>query len=301
METQGDRGASWRELHEAAHELIPAAATTADEMRKLPIGGEVAEQMLDIVSRLDRLITGGEQADREGRLHELQNLLDLKSGFLRLAVHELRRPLGLIAGYLSLLQDPAAGPIPKFHGAQIIKQVRTSVEEMRRLVSDLEGAARLEDGTLALRRCPCSLDRLAKEAIRSVQLEARAKDIALYRKLSQSGSPAIISADPNRLRTAIINLLSNAIKFSPQHTEVVVVPRVEAGVATISVRDHGPGIDPAKAKDLFRAWHRGQDVKADGLGLGLYIVRQIADLHGGEVLVESSPGQGAEFTIRLPK
>jgi signal transduction histidine kinase len=301
MESQEDPRTSWRELRKASRHLIPIATTAADEIRQLPHGAEVAGKMLEIVGRLDLLIAGGEKACREVRVRELEELLELKSGFLLLAVHELRRPLGLLGGHLSLLQDTTLGSSPG-RMVQIAEQVRSSVRDMRRLVAGLEEAARLEDGAHALKRRPCNLYRLAEEAVKAVRLEARAKDITLYRQLPELGAEVTaISADPQMLRTVIINLLSNAIKFAPAHSNVVVTTDVGAEVATIAIRDKGPGIDPAKVEDIFKPWHRGPGERVAGLGLGLYIVRQIAELHGGEVKVESLPGHGATFTIKLPK
>jgi signal transduction histidine kinase len=116
----------------------------------------------------------------------------------------------------------------------------------------------------------------------------------------QAARPTIeAGVDAYLVRIAVINLLGNAVKFAPDDSVVTVMVAAAVGEASIAISDRGPGIDPADAERLFEPWQRGAGSETPGLGLGLYIVRQIADLHGGRVTVDSTPGSGAVFTLTL--
>ncbi|MGH7867415.1 MAG: sensor histidine kinase [Candidatus Dormibacteraceae bacterium] len=108
----------------------------------------------------------------------------------------------------------------------------------------------------------------------------------------------LATVDRHLLRLALINLVGNAIKYSPDQSKVRITVKANPDL-TIAVSDEGPGIEASEAERVFERWQRGATATASGLGLGLYLVRKIVDLHGGQVTLDSTPGDGSTFTILL--
>jgi signal transduction histidine kinase len=236
--------------------------------------------------------------DGNGAARQLQELSELKSAFLKLTIHELRRPLLLSHGYLSMILDGSLGELPQGMD-QTVRQIGAGHEEMANLIDGLAAAACLEDRADALKLAPYGLCRLAREAATAVSAEAAAKHIRIELCLPRGEVEARI--DAQQMRIALVNLVGNAIKFAPNRTRVTVsVHRGRAGDLVLVVKDQGPGMDQADVGRVFQKWSRGRWSHTPGLGLGLYIVRMIVDLHGGYVTVHSTPGEGASFDIVLP-
>jgi signal transduction histidine kinase len=222
----------------------------------------------------------------------------LRRDFLDLTVHELRRPLGLASSYLSLLIEGALGDLPRTLLGPL-GQMSAAVREMTTLVEGLAAVSRLEDRTQVLDRAYWRLAPLVASAVEAVRPDTKLKKIAMEVHLPP---PSLeVRADRDRLRIVLVNLLSNAVKYAPEGSKVTVRAEEGPGTVTIAVRDQGPGIEPRDAVRLFDRHQRGAyALRTPGLGLGLYIVRRIVELHEGQVTVDSQPGQGSTFTIRLP-
>jgi signal transduction histidine kinase len=165
------------------------------------------------------------------------------------------------------------------------------------MIRDLVEAARMESGRLALALQPVDL---APFVARLLQQLTGALDVARVRAdLPPDLPPA--SADPARLERIVTNLVANALKYSPGDEPVTVSACVRGGWIAVSVADRGPGIAPEDRRRIFERFYRGKVAqKADGLGLGLYIVQLLVEAHGGDVHVDSRPGEGATFTFTLP-
>jgi signal transduction histidine kinase len=239
-----------------------------------------------------------EELNREGSLERLQELVDIKSAFLWMTLHELRRPLAEGQARLAMIRDGAFGSLPRAL-EELLSHVAAAHEEMSTLVDGLATAARIEERDDALRLTICRLAKVVAEAVASVEMEAAAKRVRVECPWPAPDLEA--RADLQGLRVAICNLLSNAIKFAPPETVVTVtVGRNPSGESIIAVSDQGPGVDPAEAESVFERWSRSRFSSAGGFGLGLYIVQRIVDLHGGHVVVEKGSRGGATFTIVLP-
>jgi signal transduction histidine kinase len=201
--------------------------------------------------------------------------LEQQSAMLRITIHELRRPLGVVDGWLSMIQDGSLEPLQSSAHAE-------------QAFSAMSGDP--------LWRRPYQLRRVVASAVAAVEHEARSRQISV----DQGGPEVEAKVDPDRLRIALVNLVANAIRHSPAGSVVEVVIRPERGAVTIAVSDDGPGIAPADAAHIFDPWYQGEGAPA-GLGLGLWIVRTIVEWHRGRVTLESTPGHGATFHIVLPR
>ncbi|HEX8438096.1 GAF domain-containing sensor histidine kinase [Archangium sp.] len=170
-----------------------------------------------------------------------------------------------------------------------------SLKALGRLISDLMDVGRLEQGLFSLTRYPTDLVAIAEEVARLATTPGR--------EVQLTGTPElVVDADPNRLRQALENLVANAQKHSPAGLPVIVdvnrQQRQDGTWALLSVKDQGPGIPPELLPRLFERFSKGP--KSKGLGLGLYLVRSIAEAHGGTLTVQSEPGKGALFVVALP-
>jgi signal transduction histidine kinase len=259
----------------------------------MPNAIELVPRLFEAVSVLASLVLDG----RQGVNAEQRALVDEKSGQLRLAVHELRRPLSVMGGHLSMVLTGDFGTVPDsmLHSLHTMKG---SMGEMQGLVDMLAEAARLEDRAQALHKEPTPIGYLVRDAIRAVEEPAQNRGVVVG--LDVSEPDLVASVDRRRFRIAILNLVLNAIKFSEEGSKVTVKVRSGPSSLAISVTDQGPGIAPSERELIFEAWRRSTQASAPGLGLGLSIARDIVQMHGGRLVLESQPGEGATFRIVLP-
>jgi signal transduction histidine kinase len=222
-----------------------------------------------------------------------------KSQFLNLASHELRSPLGVINGYLSMLEQGSLGQL-KESGVRAIEVLKAKTLEMSLLVAQMLDAARLEDGRLALKRDRLDLGKIAGEAMQIVRPVAAASHELT---LETPAAPVMVLGDGDRIVTIISNLLENAIKYSPAGGKIQCIVSAADGEAHVQVIDHGVGIAPSDLPRLFNRFERIQNRKTghvSGAGIGLYLSRELARQHGGDIRVESADGSGSTFTLALP-
>lgn len=230
-------------------------------------------------------------------LDESRDLDELKTMFLRLTGHEFRAPLATIHGYASMLHDGDFGQLDD-RALTAVAAIDAAASSGLAMVDRLVEVARLESGSEALHRERHDLNELVLSAVAPLRGEAEARGVVL--EVEAAGEASV---DAEEIAIAIRNLLGNALKYAATGGVVKVSARRRAGYAEIEVADRGPGIPAAELDRLFERYYRtqqGRDSGTVGSGLGLYIVRQIAELHGGEATVASSPGQGATFRLRLP-
>ena len=211
--------------------------------------------------------------------------------------HELRGPMSAIAGWARLLRHPRIEPEQRARALEVIEQ---SALLQQSLVDDLMDASRLTTGKLALEQARVDLCPLALLAVDGALPAAAAAGIALT---CQARGPCVVRGDAWRLSQVITNLVTNALKFTPAGGAVAVRVTAGDGVSTLRVADTGVGIAPDQLPRIFERFHQGAPVSdaSGGLGLGLFLVREIVEMHGGEV-VGASPGEGlgATFTVTLP-
>ncbi|GAA6618122.1 ATP-binding protein [Scytonema sp. NUACC26] len=223
----------------------------------------------------------------------------LKDEFLAVLSHELRSPLNPILGWVQLLQK---GKLDAARQREALATIERNAKLQTQLIEDLLDISRIMQGKLSLTIAPVSLNFVISAAVETVRLAAEAKDIQITLDLDTEIAP--VSGDATRLQQAVWNLLGNAIKFTPKNGQAIVELRQLNRLAQIRVIDTGKGINPQFLPYVFE-YFRQEDGsttrKFGGLGLGLAIVRQIVEMHGGTVQAESQgEGQGATFTVQLP-
>jgi PAS domain S-box-containing protein len=240
--------------------------------------------------------------ERERRARtEAETANRLKDEFLATLSHELRNPLNVILGYSEVLlrsEEAQASPFLK----RTAETLRRNALAQSRLVRDLLDLSRLHMGKLSLNRESVSLSLTIMNAVETVRAEAAAKNVDL--RIASGDESLFVDADSLRLEQVIWNLLNNAVKFTPSGGKVTIGFRRQEGEAVVNVRDTGQGIDPAFLPhiwEMFRQADASSSRRHGGMGIGLALVSQLVELHGGSVAVSSEGlGKGSEFTIRIP-
>src|SRR5215472_14226810 len=240
-----------------------------------------------------------EAASLRQQIEQSMQLEQLKTDFLKLASHELRGPLGVVRGYISMMEDGTLAPVGE-HVGPVLPLLRAKLDEMNRLINEMLETARLDDSALQLQLARLDLRDVVHEAVRS--LEPLASD--RHRLVTETpGAPVEVMGDRSRLSMIVTNLVHNALKYSPAGGEVRVSCRAGDGRAAVAVSDEGVGIAAGDMDRLFTRFGRIATPETAGIagtGLGLYLARDLAHRHGGEVSVVSEPGRGSTFTLSLP-
>ncbi len=214
-----------------------------------------------------------------------------------MTVHDLSSPAQVILGLSEvLLEHQVLDPMVRKHLGQLHRSALT----MTALITDLSQGFSLDDQqSLELERL--DLVELVSSVVERTHRLADAKQMGLRFTALQVGQSCWVDGDGVRLERALVNLLGNAIKFSPPGSKVFVSVERGAHFATVAVRDQGPGISEDGKARIFDVFHREEGAAhLPGLGLGLFITKQIAESHGGTVGVESEPGEGATFLLQVP-
>ncbi len=237
-------------------------------------------------------------SERAARM-ELERAARLKDDFLANVSHELRTPLNGVLGWAQLLRRPARDEATLRQGLDAIEQ---GAKALAQLIEDLLDLSRIASGKVRLDVRTVDLPRVVEAALDAVRPAAEAKRIRLERVLDPAAGP--VKGDPSRLQQVFWNLLSNAVKFTPSEGKVqVLLERVNSHVR-VSVADTGTGIRAEFLGQIFERFKQadsGTTRRHGGLGIGLAIVRQIVEMHGGTVGVESDgEGKGATFWVNLP-
>lgn len=253
----------------------------------------ISEQVAIALDRSELVASLQQQTD------DLAKANRVKDEFLAVLSHELRSPLNPILGWTKLLQTGKFDPQKTKQALGIIER---NVKQQTQLIDDLLDISRILRGKLTLSEAAVNLAFTIESALETMRLAAEAKSIQIKTKLDSSLPPVL--GDAGRLQQIVVNLLSNAIKFTPNGGQVEVRLEQVRTEAQIQVKDTGKGITPDFLPYVFESFRQEDSRttrKFGGLGLGLAIVRQLTELHGGTVRAESSgEGAGATFTICLP-
>jgi PAS domain S-box-containing protein len=233
-------------------------------------------------------------------LSKLKELDDAKSNFLATVSHELRTPLTSLAGYLELFTEGDVGPVSD-NQRRVLVTMSRNADRLRSLIEDLLTISNIEARPLVLAPVDTDVADLLDQAVSLVAEPARERE----HEMRVTVDPAIsrVRVDPAQLRRVLTSLVDNAIKCTPPGGRIEVEARGVDGTVEISVRDNGIGIDPAEVPRLFTRFFRtsaATQLAIQGAGLSLAIARQIVDGHGGSITVQTVPGEGATFTVKLP-
>jgi signal transduction histidine kinase len=261
---------------------------TADDVR-----------LIESVAReLRGAIAAAEAFEQQRRaVEELERLNRAKSDFVSIVSHEFRTPLTGIQGFSEMMQgeDLTLEEMREYAG-----DINKDAHRLNRMITEMLDLDKMESGRMEIHREAVDLNAIVTEAADHMRPNAPRHPLTL-RLDPMVGE---MSGDRDKLTQVMANLLSNAVKYSPDGGEIVVSTRVEGNAAHVVVRDHGMGIPKAALETIFERYGRVESLATrhiQGTGLGLPIVRQIVQLHGGSVWVESTVGEGSVFHVTLPR
>ena len=251
------------------------------------------EKLLEVGLERESILYSEKDARQEA---EIANRL--RDEFMATVSHELRTPLNSILGWARLMKG---GSLDSSQSEKALATIIKNSETQNRLIEDLMDVARVISGKLQLELVELELGEVVSEAIETVRPAADAKHIRI--EFEPAGREAKIAGDRNRLLQVFTNLLGNGLKFSPDSSVIYVSMDIEDASAVTRIRDQGKGISAAFLPLVFERFR--QDMKNNsnngGLGLGLAIVRNLAEMHGGSVKAESEgENRGSTFTVTLP-
>jgi protein-histidine pros-kinase len=223
-----------------------------------------------------------------------------KSQVLAIVSHDLRSPLNSLLGFVTLVQEDRYGPLSEQQKG-LLRRVDSNANRLSDLVTTLLDFQRLETGKLPLKMETLDLSALLEELADSFEPELHQAGLALERSLE----PGVrLRSDPTKVRQIVQNLLANAIKYTPKGTIRIEMSRLsDKGGAEIRVKDSGPGIPSESHSEVFKEFHQLESPfyrGPSGLGLGLTIAKTFAELLGGEIELQSRPGEGSTFIVRMP-
>ena len=241
------------------------------------------------------------ERERQAALDQLREADAHKDDFLALLAHELRNPLAPIRAAAELLRlRGGADPEQLRRTSDVIAR---QVDHMTHLVDDLLDLSRVRRGLITLDKVPVDLVAVAKNAVEQVRPQVERRRHSLDVRLPQE--PVHVAGDHKRLVQVLANLLGNAAKYTPEGGRIRLALAVRGDLAEVCVEDNGIGIDAALLPRVFDSFTQGTRTAGraeGGLGLGLALVRRLAELHGGEVAARSAgPGQGSTFVLTLPR
>ncbi|MEJ2122070.1 MAG: PAS domain-containing sensor histidine kinase, partial [Alphaproteobacteria bacterium] len=226
-----------------------------------------------------------------------------KTEFLANMSHELRTPLNAIIGFSEMMHNELFGPLGNKHYAEYARDIFESGSHLLNLINDILDVSKLEAGKIELQETRCDIASIARSATRIVTERADSADIAI--DLDVPDTLPAMRADERRLKQIFLNLLSNSVKFTPEGGKIVFAANTPAeGGVTVEVRDTGIGMS---AEEIPRAMAPFVQIDSklarqyDGTGLGLPLTKSLVELHGGTLVVESTPGEGTVVRLHFPQ
>jgi PAS domain S-box-containing protein len=225
---------------------------------------------------------------------EIKNLNAKKDEFIGIASHELKTPLTSMKGYLQLLERNLVDETDLGFVSKALRQLNN----LSNLVSDLLDVSKIQSGKLQL-----SMGTFDFHAVMLETIEVTQQSVSSHRLVLQSeGVPLLIHADRHRIEQVLNNLINNAVKYSPKSELVDIQVTQSSNDLTVMVKDYGIGISRESQEHIFSRFYRaeGLDPHMSGLGLGLYITKEIIDRHHGKIRVNSEPGKGSAFYFTIP-
>jgi signal transduction histidine kinase len=279
----------------------------SNALKNIPIYS--TRRINEIVELLQVIITlFEEQIQRHREIAELkdtaENANNAKSEFVSVLSHELKSPITTLKGYTSLLQTGVPGPLNETQ-SQFLARVAESISQMESLVSELSDISQIESGHLKLSKEALSLEKIIKSVAGTFEVHIKEKSQTLELDLDDGLSQ--VYGDYGRLKQVFTNLISNAHKYTPEGGTISVLAQepsnVDGRFLHISISDDGLGIHLEEQELIFAKFYRSEDGDArekPGTGLGLSITKELVELHGGRIWLESQFRQGTTFHVLLP-
>ncbi len=273
--------------------------------------GEVQGFTIDVIHPVTRTlsITGSDFVNADdtvaGRVYVLHDITrenevsKMKSEFISTVSHELKTPLASVRGYVQLIKEGDAGEINKTQ-KEFLGVVMSESDRLTSLINDLLDVEKLESGNITLKKASLDITELAKNVFTTMDRLANEKGITM--KITHQNEKVVVMADRKRMHQVLANLVSNAIKYTIEG-EMGIDFISNNGYAEIIVWDTGIGITTKEQEHLFERFYRVDNSmtrEVGGTGLGLFITKNIIELHGGSMRVESEKGKGSRFILSLP-
>ncbi len=235
------------------------------------------------------------------RVAEAEAANRIKSEFLRSMSHELRTPINATLGYAELLQTGIGGSVTE-HQREFLTRLCASQRHLLRIITDMLDYSRIEAGHMSYDIVPVNPHEIVSAVVPMVEPQAASAQITL--RHDACTHTAMVRADPRKAGQVILNLLSNAVKFTPPGGAITITCDKSESAVAISVADTGPGIEPGELDAIFEPFVQvGRSLTSahQGTGLGLAISRELARAMGGDLVVTSVLGEGATFSLLLPR
>ncbi len=297
---------------EGGHDGSVAATGQTRKTQKRAADVEVARKNGTRHIRLTHVPVVDNNGDPGGAILTLRDITQEKleerarKEFISSVTHELRAPLTSIKSYVEMLIDDEAKN-PELQ-RDFFNTINEEADRLARLINDMLNMSKIEVGNLVLNKSLVRTRKLVEDAVNGLRSAANGKSIELSANVAANLPD--VEADKELVRVVITNLLSNGIKYTPEGGRVFLTAETAEGrasdgngVITIAVEDNGPGIPEDELDKIFERFYRGRSTagqKTAGNGLGLALAREIATLHGGDIKVTSTVGQGSKFTFLLP-
>ena len=286
-------------LQVPAHEIEQLRAGTEEEVR---LTVKIDHEPIIATARSSAIqLEGGDQAMAYIFQDITQQVADerIKADFHSMIAHDLRSPLSVIQGYVSLMTTGKTGDINNTQ-AEFLDSIGTKVTEITALLNDFLDISKIDAGFVNLKRSTVPLCEIIEEGVADLSLFAENRGIDITTDLPDTALE--IDGDPLRIKQILRNLLSNAIKYNVDGGWIRIEGRGLDDEVQISVADGGIGLSEAELKNLFQPYRRGaKERRINGVGLGLVIVQKLVEAHGGKVGVHSEPGRGSTFFFTLPQ
>lgn len=238
----------------------------------------------------------------------LEELDAMKRDFVSSVTHELRSPLGAIESFIRLIESKmnSGRAVDPRQVQEYFGRIAQNVRRLSGFINDLLDVAKIERGKMECVLRPTRIQDVAGEVVQFFEAKSKEQKVNLLCKVDPAFP--VVQADPERIRQVIVNLISNALKFTPEGGHVWIASEQfregEKKWAEVTVTDTGRGMDRADLESLFKKFQQGKNITqgvmgTKGTGLGLFIVKSIAEAHGGKVAVRSAPGKGTQFSFTL--
>lgn len=266
----------------------------------LLLGVIVPRNILTTLNQTTKRINELEQKIAEDN-KKIMQLDQMGSSFISLIGHELRTPLASIKESIALILDESTGKINP-HQKKMLNIAEKNIDRLNRLINDVLDLSKIEVGKLGVRRVRLDLNKLLKEILKEMTLQANNKKISLEAELAPNLPEAY--ADPDRVTQIVTNLVNNAIKYTPEGGKITVKTRqTDQRFLETSMTDTGIGIKPTDYNRVFGKFQQidyQMNRKSEGLGLGLTITKGLVEAHGGKIWFESEFRKGSTFIFSLP-
>lgn len=265
----------------------------------LIFGINLIRSVIHEVEQRERIQTLAEELQMANE--KLKGLDKLKTEFLSLASHQLRSPLTAIKGYSSMLVEGDFGALDEKQ-EQSVKRIYTSAQGLINVVEDLLNVSKIEQGGMKYEMTPTDLDKIIKQLVGEMCIPAENKHLEFTSDIPE-GDPFTVFADGVKLKQVFLNLVDNSIKYTEKGFVRISLSRGVNNSVVFTVKDSGLGISPETKEKLFQKFSRGEGGKLNtgGSGLGLYLAREIARAHKGDITIKSEGlGKGSSFIVTIP-